>query len=141
MKLNVLILENDADLCLILTEALTDEGHDVVVCHTLSEGIDRVSEHVFDVLLLDVFLDIGTSLGVANYGSFASPGTQIIFMSGSSRIDGNELYEKCRDTAYFFRKPVQLADLLDVIRHIASTQPETRTRLPGYVAPIVSSPG
>lgn len=107
----------------------------------LAEGIDCVSAQVFDVLLLDVFLDIGTSFGVANYCSFASPGTQIIFMSGNSRIDRAELHEKCRDTAYFFRKPVQLADLLDVIRHISSTQPESRTRLPGYVAPIVSTPG
>ena len=136
MQLRILLLENDVDLSAILTDALTEAGHDVVVCHTLSEGIDSVSEDVFDLLLLDVYLDIGTSLGVANYCGFASPATQIIFMSGNRHSDLATLHEKCRDAAYFFRKPVQLSELLDLIEQISLVQPQARTRLPGYVAPI-----
>jgi two-component system response regulator CpxR len=52
----VLIVDDDAELCELLTEYLAGEGFDVDLAHDGTGGADRAIEGVHDLVILDVML-------------------------------------------------------------------------------------
>jgi len=53
---NILIVEDNKDVNLILAEALTDAGYGVKSVFTGIDGINRIKNDVFDLILLDIML-------------------------------------------------------------------------------------
>jgi DNA-binding response OmpR family regulator len=53
---NLLIIEDDLDLCEILNSYLTLKGHHLTISNTGLEAIERSKNNFFDVILLDIFL-------------------------------------------------------------------------------------
>jgi DNA-binding response OmpR family regulator len=58
-RLRILLVDDDAELRLALERAFTREGHDVLTVADGGSAIDRATEEVFDVVLLDVGLGPG----------------------------------------------------------------------------------
>jgi len=52
----LLIIDDDAELCQLLSQFLQAEGFDVSSCHSGEHGVHLVREDRFDLLLLDVML-------------------------------------------------------------------------------------
>lgn len=50
----ILIIEDDLDLTTIWRDALTDEGHDVEVCHEGHSGGHLIETQQFDLIIADV---------------------------------------------------------------------------------------
>ncbi len=78
---SVIIIDDETDFCLLLTEYLTRRQYKVFYSHTLTDGVKLIKEVQPDVLFLDNNLPDG--LGWANAPEIAKkmPFTQIILMS------------------------------------------------------------
>ena len=56
MKKNVLIVDDDEEMCEELSEVLSDEGYHVDFIHDGRKGRDRIVEGNYDIVLLDIKL-------------------------------------------------------------------------------------
>jgi two-component system response regulator CpxR len=52
----ILLVDNDIEICKLLTSYLTKEGYQVVVAQTGEEGIDKLFIAKYDLVLLDIVL-------------------------------------------------------------------------------------
>lgn len=52
----ILIIEDNADVCAMLEEALTDAGYNTHHAHTGTDGLNEVKNNEYDLVLLDIML-------------------------------------------------------------------------------------
>ena len=70
----ILVVEDDPDICMVLTDLLRIHGHHVDAVGTGTDAVDRVSRYHFDAVLLDVGLpDIGRSYRAQNFNQTQTP--------------------------------------------------------------------
>ncbi len=55
---SVLVIEDDEDLSVMLRTLIAGDGHDVAVARDGQEGLDRVAEHMPDLILLDIKMPV-----------------------------------------------------------------------------------
>ena len=53
---SILVVDDDASLCTLISHILEQQGHAVVTCDTGAEAVDLLRKRRFDVLLLDIGL-------------------------------------------------------------------------------------
>ena len=61
---NVLIIDDDEDLCHTLSGMVGHEGHDVSCAHTLRNGPSAAISRSFDVVFLDAMMPDGNGLDI-----------------------------------------------------------------------------
>jgi two-component system, NtrC family, response regulator len=88
---NVLIIDDDVIMTELLSQAVKEQGHDIVCAHTLKDGLDAAKSGIFTVVYLDVCLPDGNGLDVIPdlRNSVSSP--EVIIMTGAGDPDGAEL--------------------------------------------------
>ena len=55
----ILLIEDEVKLARFVELELRYEGYDVTVCHDGREGLQMITDHAFDMILLDLMLIIG----------------------------------------------------------------------------------
>jgi len=58
IKHEILIVDDQPGICLLLKDVFTNEGYDVMLAHTGTEALEKISEHSFDLIMLDYHLPI-----------------------------------------------------------------------------------
>jgi DNA-binding response OmpR family regulator len=120
--MNVLIVEDDAQVAGLLHRLVREWGHAASIASTGMEALDRLRDAPFDLVLLDVFLpDANGDELLPRINEFWS-GRGIVVLTGSDSLD---LEEKLRrqGVLYFMMKPVNISELEAIVRHIAGTPP------------------
>ena len=59
---NVLVIDDDPEICDAIESAAMRMGHQVACSLTLADGLDKVGSESFDIVLLDVRLPDGDGL-------------------------------------------------------------------------------
>jgi DNA-binding response OmpR family regulator len=77
----ILIIDDEADLCLLLKDYFVRKNYEVVVTHTLEEGITLLNKTHPDILFLDNNLPDGTGWSSAYKIATDFPDTYIILIS------------------------------------------------------------
>ena len=52
----ILVVDDEANICVLYSEELADEGYEVVTATTTAEAIEKLQEGVFDLAVLDIKL-------------------------------------------------------------------------------------
>jgi two-component system, OmpR family, alkaline phosphatase synthesis response regulator PhoP len=107
----ILVVEDEKNLGLTLTERLTKEGFEVSLAPSVEDARMELSQRRFDLALLDVGLPDGSGFDVASDLRKNQPGTAIIFLtafgSPEDRVRGLEL-----GAEDYVVKPFHLKELL-----------------------------
>ena len=61
---NILVIDDDKEICEGLTEFITQMGHSVECALLLKEGLEKIQKEFFDLVFLDVHLPDGNGLSV-----------------------------------------------------------------------------
>lgn len=107
----ILIVDDDTMLVEMLTTHLERAGHQAAMAFTLSSGVERARNGVFDLILLDVQLPDGNGLNAIPYFFEAVSRPEIIIMTGSGDPDGAKMAIRYGAWSYL-EKPHALRDLL-----------------------------
>lgn len=106
----ILILEDEMDLGLTLTEHLSNEDQQCTLIQSCTEVQTTLVNHQFDIYILDVNLQDGNGLDIAKSILEKAPTSPIIFVSATSdpelRLQGLEL-----GAFDFINKPFTLKEL------------------------------
>ena len=141
---HVLVVDDEADIRVLIDEILSDEGYQVTVAGNASEARAARDDDKFDLVLLDIWMP--DTDGISLLREWTEPGDldcPVVMMSGHGTVD--TAVEATRLGAFdFVEKPLSLAKLLRTVeRAIDSSTRETgsaRSLLPSLMTPVGRSP-
>ena len=141
---HVLVVDDEADIRVLIDEILSDEGYQVTVAGNASEARAARGDDKFDLVLLDIWMP--DTDGISLLREWSEPGDldcPVVMMSGHGTVD--TAVEATRLGAFdFVEKPLSLAKLLRTVeRAIDSSAKETgsaRSLLPSLLTPVGRSP-
>ena len=86
MKKKILIIDDDLDMCTLLSRFLTKKGFEAEVSHNGAKGIARFNEELFDIVLCDYRLGDKDGKDVLLKIKDIKPETIVIIITGYSDI-------------------------------------------------------
>ena len=111
---NILIIDDEEDLCWLLSNALTGKGYNVSAANTISDGMAHLNETP-DLILLDLKLPDGDGMDILPEIKRITPETLVVIISayGSEerRQDAND-----KGVHSFIDKPLSEKNILSTIR-------------------------
>ena len=113
----VLCAEPHADTCLLLTELLGQQGHEVVSASSLQECLDLVREREFDLYMLDDDYIDGTGLELCRRLRAATPRTPILFFSAQAFARDRQRAMEAGAQAYLI-KPGDIFEIVHAVNSI-----------------------
>ncbi|PKN71406.1 MAG: DNA-binding response regulator [Candidatus Cloacimonetes bacterium HGW-Cloacimonetes-3] len=84
--MKVLIIDDEKNICLTVSNILNDEGYEVDSCYTAKCGLSMAEDGDPDVILLDVKLPDMNGIDVLAKLKKSQPGTPVLMISGNSGI-------------------------------------------------------
>ena len=117
MGLSVLCVDDDRNLCEILSKTLAGEGYEVRTAHDGEAALRRLQEGPADLVLLDLLLpkrDGFSVLEVLRAAPAPLSTTPVVLISGCSRTPQYVERANALGVAEFLTKPVPLEALLEV---------------------------
>lgn len=125
MKKQILIVDDDSQICESLRKVLGAEGYDVVLAADAHEFVSKFVERRPDLVLLD--LNLPGSSGWDVFGSLTSfdPFLPVIIITGRQ----NQLrFATEAGVGAFMEKPLDVPLLLKTIAGLIAEEPETHLR-------------
>ena len=112
----VLVVDDDRDLCDLLSEFLLDEGYEVTRAYAGQDALDLARDSVPDAVLLDLMLpDIsGVMVGRALRDTASTRDVPIVIISGDRAALARGKQEISADSS--LEKPFSLAAVRSVVR-------------------------
>lgn len=86
MSKKILIIDDDMDLCLLLSRFLTKNGYETEMSHSGSKGIAKFQEGRFDVVICDYRLGDMEGIDVLKALRKDNPGVKVLMITGYSDI-------------------------------------------------------
>lgn len=118
--MNVLIVQNEPKLGTVWRRHLERHGHTVDIAHDQSDAIAKLSECYYPILILDIVLDGGSAIAVADYASYRHPDAKIIFVTNSSFFSDGSIFQLCSNACAFLPSATQPEDLAALVEHYAN---------------------
>ena len=87
----ILIIDDELDICRMLTALVKDLGHDAIFATTLKDGLKAAQSGPFDLVFLDVRMPDGSGLDILSEIRETPSNPEVIIMTGYGDPDGAEL--------------------------------------------------
>ena len=115
MKLRVLVIDDDEDICLVLKEFLTREGYRVTTVTKPSEALPEIKEGRHQVVLLDVRMPEVDGVELLRQVRAVDSDICVIIMTAYPSVESAVDTMKA-DAFDYLRKPFDLEQLRNVIQ-------------------------
>ena len=96
VRVHVLIVESSEKLARLWQNHLQRSGAKVRTAFTQDEALAMLETHRFQVIILDVMLDGGNALAVADVAQFRMPEARVIFVTNSTFFLGRVDFQALR---------------------------------------------
>ena len=117
---SVLVVDDDRQLCELLTELLAEAGYAICCAHDGEDAWTEILRHPPDVVLSDIKMPRLDGVGLASRLAFFGYTTPIILMSAGH-------HDWAGVSATFIRKPFDLDHLLAALADILNRPASRRT--------------
>lgn len=88
---NILIIDDDLEMCLVLTTLVEREGHTSTYCLTLELGLKEAMNEPFDIVFLDINMPDGSGLEILSDLQQVPSNPEVIIITGHADIDSAEI--------------------------------------------------
>jgi CheY-like chemotaxis protein/curved DNA-binding protein CbpA len=129
---SILCVDDDRNLCQILSEALSGEGHAVRSVFDGDQALAELTENPPDIVLLDLILPRKDGFAVLEaIRAMDAPlcDTPVVLITGCSPTEQNRDRARSLSAAEFLTKPVPLSELLAVVARHAREQKSDDSRV------------
>lgn len=127
MKKRVLIIDDDIDICTLLSRFLNKEGYETEVAYTGNKGVAKFKEGTFDIVLCDYRLGDKEGRDVLAEIKERSPNTIVLIITGYSDI--KTAVEVIKLGAFdYITKPLIPAEVLNVLNAAINNQSQGQSQ-------------
>lgn len=120
--MNTLLVEDDADFAEVIAQMLVKEGCQVEVANSVPEAKARIGRFgEFDLILLDIWLQGNSSLGLIDDVFAEDPNVAIVMMSGGGGplpLDVAASIGTMKGVNFLLQKPVRRERLRQVLSQL-----------------------
>lgn len=110
----MLVVDNDRDMCRVISDVLKEEGHKVTITHDGKAAINKIKKRSHDLMILDYKLSGISGLTVLEKAHQIRPSMQAIMISAfgdsSTKARAHEL-----GACDFLDKPFNIRKLIKVV--------------------------
>ncbi len=120
--MKILIVEDDPDLGALWARHLNRQGSMVHVAQTQSAAILALQSERFDIIVLDLILEGGSALAVADFASYRSPDTRVVFVSDTSFFSDGSIFAHSANACAYVRSSTPPEDLAAIVEHYGAAR-------------------
>ncbi len=113
----VLIVASNPALSVIWARHLERQGHSVVLVHSQDTAVNFMSENAVDVIVLDLMLEDGAALAVADYASYRHPQSVIVFTTNTTFFSDGSIFNHIPNAAAFVEEQTPPGDLAAIVEY------------------------
>lgn len=118
--MKVLIVESNLDRGLLWKRYIEGQGAIVTQASSQQDAIIALCGGDFDVIVLDVVLDDGSALAVADFASYRRPEARVIFVTDTSVFSDGSIFAHATNACAFVQSGAPPEDLVAMVEHHAS---------------------
>ncbi len=111
----ILCVEDDSDVCSMMTSLLGLIGYEVVSAETVNDALAKIKDEQFDLYLLDNWLPGGSGIELCKTIRERTQSIPVIFYSGAAYDEDEQQALEAGADAYLI-KPVEVDKLVETIR-------------------------
>ena len=113
---NILVVDDEADICALLTEHLRKLGFKASYCLTIREARERIASGPYDVIFIDLNLTDGSGYELINALRAGSNPVKIVVISA---YDGERQRAMQSGANMFVPKPFTKGNIQDVLARLS----------------------
>ncbi|MEM6759413.1 MAG: response regulator [Pseudomonadota bacterium] len=117
--MNVLIVESRPELGELWRAHLVRMGMSVHQACDQTNAIAYLEEHAPDIILLDLILEDGSALAVADFASYRHPNARVIFVTDTSFFSDGSIFAHSSNACAFMPAGTRPEDLAAMVEHYA----------------------
>ncbi|SFE48726.1 DNA-binding transcriptional response regulator [Roseivivax sediminis] len=120
--MRVLIVESRKELGTLWRNALARGGAEVWLAHGQNDAAGLIHRTEFDVIVLDVVLDEGSALAVADLASYRQPICRVVFVTDTTFFSDGTIFNYCANAAAYVPASTAPDDLAALVEHHATVK-------------------
>lgn len=118
--MNVLIVESRPDLAALWKRHLERQDAVVTVVGSQEAAIIALYGSDFEVIVLDLVLEQGSALAVADFASYRRPDARVIFVTDTSFFSDGSIFAHSPNACAFVQSGTPPEDLAAMVEHYAA---------------------
>jgi len=103
-KPNIMVVDDEKDICMALRILLTKEGYNVQECYNGEQAIERIRKENFDIIMTDIKMEKMDGFEVLREAQKISPETAVIMMTAFASV-GSAVEAMRAGAADYITKP------------------------------------
>ena len=120
--MRVLIVESDPDLGLIWSRHLQRLGAVVDVARDQAGAIHALRMQDYDIIVLDLVLEDGAALAIADFACYRRPGARVIYVTNTSFFSDGSIFNISSNACAFVQSGTPPEDLAAMVEHYGETR-------------------
>ncbi len=113
----ILIVESNPELSDIWARHLERQEQAVHVVASQDEAVAFLCENKAEVVVLDVMLENGSAIAIADFACYRQPETRIVFVTRSSFFSDGSLFKHIPNTAAIIPERTNPTDLAEIVAY------------------------
>lgn len=115
--MRVLIVESNPGLARLWARHLERQGAVIFSASSEAESIEVLQEKTVDVIILDLVIESGSAIAVADMASFRQPSARVIFVTNTSFFSDGSIFRHIPNACAFLPSGMSPEDLAAVVDH------------------------
>ncbi len=115
--MNVLIVESDAALAAVWCRHLERGLARVSIACDQDHAIEHLQNSAPDVIVLDLFLDAGSAIAVADYASYRRPEAKVVFVTNTTFFSDGSIFNHIPNACAYLQSGTAPEDLTAIVEH------------------------
>jgi len=120
--MNVLIVESKPELGSLWQRHLERMGAKVSLVHSQEAAILALCGGDFQIIVLDLVLDQGSALAVADFASYRRPDTRVLFVTNTSFFSDGSIFAHSTNACAYVQSATPPEDLAAMVEHYATVR-------------------
>lgn len=116
----VLIVESQAELAALWQRHLERQGMIVACACGQEDAIAHLSENDTDIIILDLVIEEGSALAIADYANYRQPDARVIFVTNTTFFSDGSIFAHSANARAFVQSSTPPEDLAAMVAHYGS---------------------
>ncbi len=113
----ILIVASNPDLSKVWGRHLERQGQVVEILNSQDAAVDYLHEKTAEVIVLDLMLQEGSALAIADFASYRRPDSRIVFVTNNTFFSDGSLFTHIPNTAAILQEQTPPTDLAAIVAY------------------------
>ena len=118
--MHVLIVESRPELGALWQRHLERQGITVSLVETQEDATAFLSKEEVEIILLDLVIDEGSALAVADYANYRQPDARVIFVTSTSFFSDGSIFAHSANARAFVQADTPPDDIAAMVEHFGA---------------------